>query len=293
MTAKTKGIVCLVASAFGFAVMGFCVRFTDSCGDYVPAFQKSFFRNVVAVSVAAALCLRHGVRPPPAGTMPLLVLRSTLGTIGIFANFYALSHMPLGDAMTLNKLAPFFTVFFSWMFLKERLTMRQALCIAGAFAGAVLVMKPTGTNIPAMPAIAGFVGGASAGGAYACVRALGLRKTDARVIVLFFSVFSCLASAPFLIFDYHPMTFTQVLVLIGAGTGATLGQFGITAAYRFAPPREIAVWDYTNILFAAVFGFLAFDQIPDASSLCGFALILAMAMLLHRRHHDVMPEAAH
>ena len=79
------------------------------------------------------------------------------------------------------------------------------------------------------------------------------------------------------------MTAAQVAILAGAGAGAAIGQFGITAAYRFAEPRRIAVFDYTNILFSALLGYLAFAQVPDAFSWCGFAVIITMAFLMNRR----------
>jgi len=96
-------------------------------------------------------------------------------------------------------------------------------------------------------------------------------------IILFFSAFSCLASVPFLLHGYVPMSAAQVAVLLGAGAGAALGQFGVTLAYRFAAPREIAVYDYSNILFTAAFGFALFGQVPDAWSAVGIALVLVAA----------------
>ncbi len=282
-----RGALCLVASAFGFAVMGMFVRMADDYGEAIPAFQKSFFRNAVAFVIALALFLRAGGRVsfgegPAARRWTVLALRAVFGTAGIFGNFYALGKIGLGDAMMLNKLAPFFTVLFSWLFIKERIAPRQALCLVGALAGAAFVVKPgLGAMAPA-PALSGLAGGVCAGAAYACVRELGLLKMDGRFIVLFFSAFSCCASAPFLVFDYHPMTAAQVWILVGAGAGAAAGQFGVTAAYRCAQPRRIAVFDYTNILFAALLGYLAFGQVPDVFSWIGFALIAAMAFLMNR-----------
>ena len=72
----------------------------------------------------------------------------------------------------------------------------------------------------------------------------------------------------------------QVLALLGAGASAAVGQFGITWAYRFAEPRQVAVYDYTGILFAAALGFLAFGQVPDILSAFGFAAIIGMGTLL-------------
>ena len=80
------------------------------------------------------------------------------------------------------------------------------------------------------------------------------------------------------------MTWRQVAALLGAGAGAAMGQFGITIAYGYAAPRDIAVYDYSNILFTAALGFTFFGQVPDALSAVGFALVIAAALRLHGRH---------
>ena len=79
------------------------------------------------------------------------------------------------------------------------------------------------------------------------------------------------------------MTWLQTGVLLAAGASAALGQFGITWGYRFAEPRQVAVYDYTGIIFAALLGFLAFGQIPDLFSIAGFAVIIGMGLVLHFR----------
>lgn len=290
-TTRLKAICCIVASAFGFALMGMFVRLADFHGEAISAFQKGFFRNVVAAVIALAMFLRSDapsarecyVRLSPRGKLVLL-LRATFGTVGIFANFYAISHIPLCDALMLNKMAPFFTIVFTWLFIGERISLRQCLCVLGALVGVGLVVRPGFEHLPLWPAAAGLLGGLSAGAAYACVRELGILKADGRFIVLFFSVFSCFAALPFMAVDFVPMTCAQVAILIGAGASAALGQFGITAAYRLDEPRKIAVFDYTNVIFAAVLGCLFLEQsAPDAITLLGFAVIVAMALLVNLR----------
>ena len=283
MSNRTKGIFCIVASAFGFALMAAFVRLCDDFGGPVSSFQKSFFRNVIALAAALAVFVSRRVRvaaPPTrlsASAWGVLSLRAVLGTVGIFANFYALSHIPIAEAQTLNKTAPFFTVAFAWIFIKERANFGQVLALVLAFAGVLFIVKPGFAGEAAFPLGIGLMSGLCAGGAYACVRELGVMKVEGAFIVLVFSVFSCVASVPFMVNHFDPMTVGQVVTLLGAGAGAAIGQFGITAAYRFAEPRSIAVFDYSSILFAAVFGFLLFGQVPDRWSVFGLALIVIAA----------------
>ena len=283
---KLKGIVSIIVSAFGFSLMALFVRLCDDVGGPVSAFQKGFFRNIVAFAIALVVFLR--TRPvslslvPRPSSLLLLLLRSVLGTAGIFANFYALGKISIAEGLTLNKTAPFFTVLFAWLFLGERANRRQLLTLALAVLGVVLIAKPGFAGASAFPLAIGLLSGVCAGGAYACVRALRRHALSPSLIILFFSAFSCLASVPFMAAGFDPMTGLQVLVLLGAGAGAAIGQFGITLAYGYAAPKDIAVFDYSGILFAAAFGFLFFVQVPDLLSVAGFLAIILAAFLLAR-----------
>ena len=278
-----KGIAAIVASAFGFALMAFFVRLCDDFGGPVNCFQKSFVGNIIALAIAFAIFAREdtSVRRGPAGAREwgLLFMRAIFGGVGIFGNFYALSRIPIGEAMTLNKMAPFFTVVFTALFLKERVTLRQILCLAIAFTGAMLVMKPGFQGEATFATICALGGGLGAGIAYTCVRELGVLGVNGAYIVLFFSAFSTIVTIPVMfMLGFDPMTPVQFLIMTGAGIGAAIGQFGVTAAYRYAQPRKIAVFDYTNIIFTSLFGFMFFGQIPDALSVAGFLLIVAASV---------------
>lgn len=283
-----KAVACICLSAFGFSLMAVFVRLADFCGEPLPAMRKAFFRNSIAAAVALAVILRRrgldafGVRSLSWSDWGILLARSAFGTLGIIANFHAISRIPLGDSMALNKTAPFFTLLACWALLGERMTFRQVGAVAIAFAGAMLVVKPdfSGTGIP--DAVIGLLSGAFAGIAYALLHSLGRRKVDGAFIIFFFSVFSALSTLPFLVWGNAPVSPAQVALLAASGIAATLGQFGITWAYRFAEPRQIAVYDYSGIVFAAVFGLVIFGQIPDLSSIVGAAVIVAMAVVVFR-----------
>ncbi len=275
---RTKGMLCLIASAFCFAWMNAFVRLA---GD-LPFIQKSFFRNLVALLFAVSMLLKeHGSFRPQKGSMPYLLARAIFGTMGILCNFYAIDHLALSDASILNKMSPFFAILFSLIFLRELLSGTQILIVLGAFLGSLLVIKPTFSNADLFPSLIGLLGGMGAGIAYTMVRILGQKGENKTFIVFFFSAFSCLVTLPYLLLQYQPMSWKQLLFLIGAGLSAAGGQFGITSAYCYAPAKEISVYDYTQILFAAGLGFVLFDQIPDWMSLLGYCIIIAMAIWMY------------
>ena len=277
---KNRGIFFILLSAFCFALMSMFVRLS---GD-IPTIQKSFFRNIVAFAVALSVLLRdgQGIRPQSPENIPMLLARSFFGTVGLLANFYAVDHLMLSDASMLNKMSPFFAVIASYFLLKEKISLTQMLTLLGAFLGALFIIKPTLSNLVLVPSLAGLAGGICAGIAYTFVRKLGLKGERGPVIVFCFSAFSCLVALPFLIFDYHPMTMAQLLCLLGAGLAATGGQFSITAAYCSAPAREISIYDYSQVVFSAVLGFLLFGDRPDVCSVIGYVLICGMALVNFR-----------
>lgn len=277
MNTKYKGILCILTSAFCFATMNMFVHLS---GD-LPSIEKSFFRNFVAMIISFLMITRNkdGFRWEK-GNSTLMFVRAFAGTIGILGNFYAVDHLTLSDATMLNKMSPFFAIIFSIFLMKEKVSLSQALIVLGAFIGALFVVKPTFSNVNLFAAEIGFIGGVGAGLAYTCVRKLGTRGEKGSRIVFYFSLFSCLVTLPYMLFDFHPMTFNQLILLLLAGASAAGGQFAITAAYTYAPAKEISVYDYSQVIFAAIYGFIMFNQIPDAYSFFGYLIIIAMAIVM-------------
>lgn len=277
MNKKYKGIFYIILSALCFTFMNTFVRLA---GD-LPSMQKSFFRNFVALIFAAMVLKKSGVGfSLKKQDLKLLILRSTFGTIGILCNFYAIDRLVLADASMLNKMSPFFAILFSFLLLNERVDWIQAVSVMGAFIGSLFIIKPSFSNASLIPSMAGFLGGMAAGAAYTFVRMLGQRGVKGPFIVFFFSGFSCLVTLPMLIMDFHTMTALQIVYLLLAGISATGGQFAITSAYFYAPAKEISVYDYSQIVFAAIFGFLLFSQVPDIYSILGYFIICSMAILM-------------
>ena len=261
-------------AGFFFALMTFFVRLSGE----LPTMEKAFFRNAVAAVIAWVTLLRSGeTYRPTKETVPDLFWRSLYGTLGLICNFYAIDKLNIADANILNKLSPFFAILMSAILLKEKANKTEWFCVFLAFTGALFVIKPS-FQMQSVYALIGMLGGLGAGTAYTFVRKLGKKGVPGPLIVLCFSVFSCVVTLPFLIFNFVPMNGKQLLFLLLAGISAAGGQFSITKAYTKAPAKEISVFDYTQVIFAALLGFLFLGQVPDVYSLIGYVVIIGSAV---------------
>ena len=270
---RKKGILFILSAAFFFSLMTVFVRLS---GD-VPTMQKAFFRNIVAAFLAAFILMRSGEKfYIPRTSLMDMFLRCSIGTMGILCNFWAVDHMRIADANILNKLSPFFAILMSIFILKERPNRVEWLSVLLAFIGAAFVAKP-GAGIASFPALVAILGGFTAGTAYTYVRKLGLSGVKGPVIVFSFSVFSTLILLPNILLNYHPMSVKQFVFLVLAGCSAAIAQLSVTAAYQNAPARDISVFDYSQVVYAAMFGFLLWGEIPDALSFLGYAIIIGTA----------------
>lgn len=274
-----KGIIFILISAFGFATMSLFVKLA---GD-LPTAQKSFFRNFVAAVFALTMLIKNKefkFEKLEKEAWKTLILRATFGTLGILCNFYAVDHLFLSDAVTLNQLSPFFVIIFSFLFLKEKISIKQIAIIIIAFLGALFVIKPSFANLN-LGAIVGFSGSIFAGLAYTMVRKLGKFNINSSFVVFFFSMFSCLFVTPSFIMNFVPMTTWQISCLLLAGLAASAGQFGVTLAYFNAPAKSISIYNYSQIIFSAVYGLLFFNQLPDIYSFFGYVIIFSMAITMY------------
>ncbi|SCY33732.1 EamA domain-containing membrane protein RarD [Pseudobutyrivibrio sp. AR14] len=283
-TNHIKGIIFILLAAFGFSLMTFFVRIS---GD-LPTMQKVFFRNSVALIVAVSVMIRSKEKIVVGkGNRLGLFLRCFFGTTGVICNFYAIDRLGIADANMLNKLSPFFAILLSIVILKEIPNKFDIITTVIAFIGALFIIRPTGAVSSFFPAIMGLIGGFGAGAAYVFVRKISNNGVKTPVIVASFSLFSCLVTLPFLIFDYSPMSLKQLGFLVMAGVAASLGQFSITTAYKYAPAKEISVFDYTQVIFAALLGFAFFGEIPVVLSFVGYGIIITVAVIRWNRNRKI------
>lgn len=283
MKEKNKGILYIICAAFFFALMNLFVKLS---GD-LPVLQKAFFRNIVAAVFSMSLLFKnHTTFSACKGNWHLVFLRSLFGTLGIFFNFYAIDHLNISDASMLNKLSPFFAILFSYFVLKEKAKPYQLICVSAALTGTVFILKPGGSQLNP-GAFIGLLGGMSAGLAYTLLRKATGKGVPGNLIIFMFSTFSCLCSLPYCITSYTPMGINQLGFLLLAGLSATGGQFSITAAYSHAPASELSVYDYSQVIFAGILGFLVLGEMPDILSYTGYVIIIGASVvmfILNRRN---------
>lgn len=292
MNSKYKGIIYIILAAVGFAFMNLFVKLA---GD-VPAFEKAFFRNFVAMFFSFFMMKKQKLSfIPPKPSRKYIFLRSFGGSIGIFANFYSIGKLCISDASMLNKLSPFWAILFSIFLLKEKPKWYQTLCVCVAFVGALFILKPGLGMVTSFPAFIGLIGGACAGFAYTNVRLASKNGAPGPLIIFCFSAFTCLVSIPLMMPVFVPLSGFQLFSLFMAGVSATVGQVFITAAYSLAPASEISVYDYTQIIFAAILGMIFLGEFPDAFSIIGYVIIIGAGVtmfLYNKKHHSLPGEKA-
>ncbi|GGP11685.1 DMT family transporter [Oceanobacillus neutriphilus] len=285
MSDRNKGIVLLLLSAAGFALMAMFVKLS---GD-IPTLQKSLFRNGVSMIIALGFVIYHKERLfGKRENQKYLMLRSALGMTGVLLNFYAIDHLVLSDADMLNKMSPFITIILAAIFLKEYVMRFQVVAVIIAFLGTLFIIKPV-FSLDTVPYVAGILSAVFAGGAYTVLRVLG-NKEQFYTVVFYFSTFSTVILLPFVIFFYEPMTAQQWIYLLAAGMSATVGQFGITIAYKFAPAKEISIFFYSTVVYSGIISILLFGQIPDFWSILGYLAIFGASFYMFLRNNRDLKE---
>ena len=276
MNNQLKGITCIVIAAIGFSFMTFFVRLSGE----LPTMQKAFFRNAFALIIAISTMVvkreKFEIRKE-FGTD--ILFRCLFGTTGLIANFYAIDRLVLADSNMLNKLSPFFAILVSIPLLKEKPSKKDIIATIVAFTGALFIIRPTPGNMQLAPALIGLYGGFGAGTAYVFVRRATGKGAATPVIVICFSLFSCLITLPFMIAGYVHMTPVQLLILIVAGLSAAVGQFAITTAYKYSPAKKLSVFDYLQVIFAALWGILFLHEVPTVLSIIGYVIIIGVAVI--------------
>ncbi len=275
MANKSKAVILMLISSLAFAISAATVKLVKE----IPIFEKVFFRNIISVIVAYFILKQK--KMPAFGRLEnqkFLILRSLLGILAMVLYFYAISNLVLADSAMLHKLFPFFVTIFAAFFLKEKISKIQVPALILVFFAALLIIKPR-FDYSILPALAGFGTAVISGMTYTLVRFLRDREHPS-TIVFYFSFASLVILAPLVVLDFQMPTLQQWVYLLMIGVFASIGQFSLTYAYRYEKASEIAIYNYSNIIFAAIIGFFIWGEISDFWSLVGGSAIILISIVV-------------
>ena len=276
-----QGAALLALSALLFSGMGVLVREASAT---VNNENIVFFRNIVGVFFFLPLLLSKGLRPFNPKRLKSHLLRTTYGLAAMYCFFYAIAHLPLADAMVFTYSAPVFTPIIAYFWLKEPLTKRMLAFSVLGLLGVILVAKPSDAIFGSL-SLVGLAASLLAASAFVSIREMSNTEPAYRM-VFYFALFSSLISAIPLLWAWQPLNQQQLILLCAAGLLAALAQIIMSRAYSLAPPGLIGPVAYLAIVFAGVFSFFLWDEVPDVASILGAVLIFTASTLavLWRKH---------
>lgn len=281
-----RGIFLKVSSVVVFVLMFACIK---GAGE-VASGQAVFFRSLFAIPpIVAVLALRGELAGAFRTTRPVgHVLRGTVGVISMALGFFALTRLPLPEAITLQYAQPLLVVVFSAIFLGETVRVFRWSAVAVGFVGVLIISWPKLTLFSQMaPMEAGQALGAAAAllaAAFSAAAMLFVRRLvqseRTPTIVLWFSMTATVLSLLTIPFGWPSLDTRQALLLVSAGFCGGLGQIMMTESYRHAPMSTIAPFEYTSILFGAAIGYLLFGDLPTAHTVVGGAIVVAAGLFI-------------
>lgn len=282
----------ILASLF-FATMSVCIKYASV---HFGTFELVFYRGVIGMVFMGSLCRLQGVslRSP----VPMMhVWRSAIGVTSLSAWFYAIAHLPLATAMTLNYMSGVWVATFlvggTLVIGKLQDARRQgpvALTVMAGFAGVIMILRPTIEQNQLFAGVVGLLSGLVAAMAYMQVAALGRIGEPESRTVFFFSVGTTLTGLlGSLVMGFSPLHWPSALWLLPVGLLAAGGQLCMTMAYSQGATLVVANLQYTGIVFAALYGLFLFgDQIPLIGWI-GMAMIIASGITATALRNRALP----
>jgi drug/metabolite transporter (DMT)-like permease len=283
------GIAFKIGSVLIFLVMSSLLKASDG----VPAGELAFFRSCFAIIPVVAFLawrgeLRSGVRTKyPFGHF----WRGLAGTGGMMFGFFALTKLPLPEAITINYATPLIIVALSAMFMGEIVHAYRWSAVVVGLCGVIVIAWPRLTllssglsNESAIGALSALAGCVCAAIAMVQVRRL-VQTERSATIVFYFSISSTLISLCTLPFGWVMPTAPQWAFLIGAGFAGGIAQILLTESYRHAEMSVVAPFEYSSLLFSLVIGYAFFGDVPTVFMLVGAVIVVGSGLFIIYREH--------
>lgn len=287
------GIVLKIVSVAVFVGMSSCIKAAGT----VPAGQIVFFRSFFAIFPIIAFLAFQGKLGTAFSTKRPLnhIARGVVGVCAMGLGFFALTRLPLPEAITLNYAQPLLVVVFSSIFLGEAIRIYRWSAVAVGLVGVLIISWPELTLLSSGAAlgdqevhgvIAALIAAAISAIAMLLVRNL-VQSERTATIVLWFSVTASLMALLSLPFGWQALTTAQAGLLIAAGFCGGLGQILMTSAYRHAEASVVAPFEYTSMILGVVVGYLVFGDVATINMLVGGMIVVAAGIFIIRRERQL------
>lgn len=295
MTHTSRGIALKVGATLAFSLQYVALKLAGN----VPVGEVVFFRAFFALIPLLALSqFTVGWRGVIQTDRPWLhLIRSAIGSSSMFLGFAALKLLPLADITAFGFVQPIFAVILAAIVLHERVGPYRGGAVVVAFAGVVLMIQPHGgiLGIAAHGLSAG-AGLALTGALCSAFVVIFIRQMSAteksETIVFYFMSFCAAVGAITMIWWRVPLGLYAVVALILGGISGGFGQIMMTFSYRYAEPSLLAPFDYTAMIWAVLFGFTVFGEVPASLVLAGAAVVTASGVFIAVREHRLGRELA-
>ena len=267
-------ILCAFLAALGFAIMYALIK---GVGLEFGIAQLVFFRSLVALLIFSPMLLqnRHLLKT---NRLKGHLLRSIFGLASMFCLFVSAPHIPFTDLTLIIFTMPLFVTILSYPLLKEKVARNQYLIVIAGFIGIFIATEPETNNFTIYYFIA-VAGSALYGLAVITIRQLG--ETEAPGTTFFYFTIICtILSGCTLPFDWISPNSMDWAYLFGIGVFGGLAQFAMIKAYKLAPANLIAPVEYTQFLWAIVFGLLIWGEVPSVKTYIGALIIIGAAFAL-------------
>jgi drug/metabolite transporter (DMT)-like permease len=282
-----RGAALMLAAALLFAATGAIIKHVSA---QLPNEMVVFFRSFFGLLALAPFFVRHGPRYYATHRLGAHLVRALAGLTAMYCYFYAIAHLPLAEAVLLNYTAPLFIPLAALLWVGERFSRKLWWPIGIGFVGIVFILKP-GQSLLAPIAVIGLASGLFSALAMAGIRKLTNTEPAIRV-VFYFSLTSTLVAALPLTWRWQTPAADLWLPLILIGVLSTLAQILMTRGYAHAPAAQVGPFLYAIVVFAGLFGWALWQEIPDWLSLVGTLLvILAGILAIHLGGRATAPPA--
>lgn len=277
--AEMQGARSLVLSSLAFSLMTVCVK---QLGGRLPVSEIVLVRSLVSIGLTG-LAMRISRVSPLGQNRRLLLVRGLCGSVALLCFFQAIAQLPLASATVLQYTYPTFTAIAAWLLLGETLRRRIALAVVVGWIGVICVIQPPWigaglTGLALMPALVAVAGALFTALAYVSVRRLS-RTEHPLVIILYFPMVSIPLTLPAVLQQGVWPTSMDWLWLLGVGVLTQLGQIWVTQGLSRLPAARATSLNYVQVVFAATWGWIWFEEGVTALSLLGAVLVLAASCI--------------